>query len=134
MPISLRNKLLSALTAILLLAPEARAQTVNGIPITEIETEYIQLMATTKLLSTKVTVDIDFGQRNKAFALRDTEIRDEKNQVVTSNSIIDALNFMSTNGYEFVQAYTVNISNTVVYYYVMRKKNKYSVNHKTYTR
>ena len=49
-----------------------RAQTVNNIPISQIETEYIQIMATTKLLSTKVTVDIDFGQRNKAFALKDT--------------------------------------------------------------
>ena len=81
-------------------------------------------MATTKLLSTKVTVDIEFGQRNKAFALKDTEIRDENNQAVNFNSIIDALNSMSSNGYEFVQAYTANISNTVVYYYVMRKKKK----------
>ena len=81
-------------------------------------------MATTKLLSTKVTVDIDFGQRNKAFALKNTEIRDENNQAVNFNSIIDALNSMSANGYKFVQAHTVNISNTVVYYYVMRKKKK----------
>ena len=92
--------------------------------ISQIETEYIQIMATTKLVSTKVTVDIDFGQRNKAFALKDTEIRDENNQVVNFNSIIDALNFMSANGYEFVQAYTVNVTNTVVYYYVMRRKKK----------
>lgn len=120
----LKNKVLVALTVSFLMATGARAQTVNNIPISQIETEYIQIMATTKLLSTKVTVDIDFGQRNKAFALKDTEIRDENNQVVNFNSIIDALNFMSANGYEFVQAYTVNISNTVVYYYVMRKKKK----------
>ena len=101
------------------MATGARAQTVNNIPISQIEKEYIQIM-----VSTKVTVDIDFGQRNKAFALKDTEIRDENNQVVNFNSIIDALNFMSANGYEFVQAYTVNDTNTVVYYYVMRRKKK----------
>lgn len=120
----IKNKVLISLTVSFLMATGARAQTVNIIPISQIETEYIQIIATTKLLSTKVTVDIDFGQRNKAFALKDTEIRDGNNQVVNFNSIIDALNFMSANGYEFVQAYTVNISNTVVYYYVMRKKKK----------
>ena len=106
------------------MATGARAQTVNNIPISQIEKEDIQIMATTKLVSTKVTVDIDFGQRNKAFALKDTEIRDENNQVVNFNSIIDALNFMSANGYEFVQAYTVTDTNTAVYYYVMRRKKK----------
>lgn len=121
---SLKNMLLATLATVLSVATTARAQTVNNIPISQIDTEYIQIMATTKLLSTKVTVDIDFGQRNKAFALKDTEIRDENNQVVSFNSIIDALNFMSASGYDFVQAYTVTISNTVVYYYVMRKKKK----------
>ena len=121
---ALKSKVLVALTVSFLMATGARAQTVNNIPISQIETEYIQIMATTKLVSTKVTVDIDFGQRNKAFALKDTEIRDENNQVVNFNSIIDALNFMSANGYEFVQAYTVNVTNTVVYYYVMRRKKK----------
>ncbi len=121
---SLKNMLLATLATVLSVATTARAQTVNNIPISQIDTEYIQIMATTKLLSTKVTVDIDFGQRNKAFALKDTEIRDENNQVVSFNSIIDALNFMSASGYDFVQAYTVTISGTVVYYYLMRKKKK----------
>ena len=48
----------------------------------------------------------DFGQQDKAMVIKDTEIRDENDRPVEFNSAVDALNFMSTLGYEFVQAYT----------------------------
>ncbi|MEO6135166.1 MAG: hypothetical protein ABIP35_08440 [Ginsengibacter sp.] len=39
------------------------------------------------------------------------------------NSMTDALNFMNANGYQFVQAYGVSISNKEIeHYYLMRKK------------
>ena len=37
--------------------------------------------------------------------------------------MIDALNFMSKNGYDFVTAYAFAIGNQNVYHYLMRKKN-----------
>lgn len=51
-------------------------------------------------------------------------IRDEKNHINTSKLFIDRLTFMNVNGYESVQAYIVNIPNTVMYHYIKRKKNK----------
>jgi hypothetical protein len=38
--------------------------------------------------------------------------------------MIDALNFMTKNGYEFVQAYALVLSNQNVYHYLLRKKRK----------
>ena len=43
------------------------------------------------------------------------------------NSMMDALNFMSKNGFEFVDAYAITSSNQNVYHYLLRStKNKSS--------
>jgi hypothetical protein len=67
-------------------------------------------------------VNIDFGQVDKMFSAKDTQIKDENGRMTTFNSMIDALNFMSENGYEFVNAYAITISNQNVYHYMLRKK------------
>ena len=97
------------------------SQTVNNVPIKDIDVEYIQIVGTSRLFSTKVNIEIDFGQRNKVFNTKDTRIVDENGKNVIFNSMIDALNFMSKNGYEFVQAYAFAVDNQNVYHYLMRK-------------
>lgn len=99
----------------------AKAQTVNDIPLKDINTEYIQIVGTSKLLSTKLTIDIDFGQANKIFDGNDTQLKDGDGKRIVFNSMIDALNFMSANGYEFVQAYVISVANQNVYHYLMRR-------------
>jgi spore germination protein YaaH len=109
--------------AVLFLSPLlVYSQTVNDIPIKEINVEYIQIVGTSKLLSTKVTIEIDFGQRNKLFNFNDTAVKDENGKLLELNSMIDALNFMNKNGYEFVQAYVLTIGSQNVYHYLMRKR------------
>ena len=98
------------------------AQTVNGVPIKEIDVQYIQIVGTSKLLTTNVTINIDFGQENRIFNRRDTQIKGADGKLLSFNSMIDALNFMSANGYEFVQAYTVTSGSQNVYHYLMRKR------------
>jgi hypothetical protein len=36
--------------------------------------------------------------------------------------MVDALNFMSDNGYEFVTAYAITVGNSNVYHFLMKKK------------
>lgn len=98
------------------------SQTVNDIPIKEIDVDYIQIVGTSKLLSNKVTIEIDFGQENKYWSNKDTQVKDENGKLVVFNSMIDALNFLSNNGYEFVDAYTITVSNQNVYHYLLKKK------------
>ena len=101
------------------------AQTVNGVPLKEIDVEHIQIVGVSKMMSSKVTIHIDFGQRNKAFNNKDTEIRDENDKAVEFNSMIDALNFMSANGYEFVQAYAFALGQGPnVYHFLMKRSIK----------
>ena len=112
------------LTAFILMCTfTIKAQTVNDIPLKDIDVEYVQIVGTSKLLSTKLTIEIDFGQRTKFFSTgKETIVKDEEGKAVDFNSMIDALNFMSSNGYTFVQAYVMVIESQNVYHYLMKKK------------
>ena len=105
----------------LLFSTVAFSQTVNDIPLKEIDVEYVQIVGTSKLLSTKLTIEIDFGQRTKFFSAgKETIVKDENGQKMEFNSMIDALNFMTKNGFEFVNAYAITVSNQNVYHYLLR--------------
>ena len=98
------------------------AQTINNIPVKEIDVEYIEIIGTSKFMSNKVTVEISFGQRNKFFNMKDAMIIDSEGKPIVFNSMVDALNFMSENGYEFVTAYAFGDVNVASYRYIMRKR------------
>ena len=80
---------------------------------------YCEIVGTSKLFSTKVNISIDFGQRTKFFS--DNRMRDpETGEVMEFNSMIDALNFMGRQGWEFTQAYAVTSGNQNVYHYLLQ--------------
>lgn len=93
------------------------------IPVQAQKKEYIyaQIVGTEKFFSTKVRVSIDFGQETKFFGDRGT-IRDKDGKRRSFNSMIDALNFMGSIGWEFAQAYTITLSNQNVYHYLLKKE------------
>jgi len=100
-----------------------KAQTVNEIPIKDIDVEYVQIVGYTKLLSTKLAIQIDFGQKSKFFSYgKQTTVRDENGKTLEFNSMIDALNFMSKNGFDFVNAYVITAGNENVYHYLLRSR------------
>jgi hypothetical protein len=98
------------------------SQSVNGVQFKDIDVEYVQIVGTKKPFTQKVFIEIDFGQENKLFSNRDTRIVDEKGINLIFNSMIDALNFMNKNGYDFVTAYTVTIGDQNVYHYLLKKR------------
>jgi hypothetical protein len=99
-------------------------QTVNGVPLKDINVEYVQIVGTSRgAWGEKTKIDINFGQKLKFFTQKDTELRDENGKEFILNSMVDALNFMSENNYEFVTAYTVTVLNSNVYHFLLRKKN-----------
>lgn len=58
-----------------------------------------------KLLDTQVTINMDYGQPTKLLA--DNRMRDpETGNLLVFNSIMDAMNYMAEQGWEFVQAYS----------------------------
>ena len=85
------------------------------------EYQYCELVGTMKLFSLKVNVSVDFGEDTKWFA--DTRIKDEiTGKAASFNSMIDALNYMSTDDWEFVQAYAVTMGQQNVYHWLLKRK------------
>lgn len=80
---------------------------------------YCQIVGHANMMGTKVTVEIDYGDP-KRWA-EDTRLRDAEGKLRKFNSMIDALNYMGKQGWEFEQAYTVTMGNTNVYHYLMKK-------------
>jgi hypothetical protein len=110
--------------ALLALSATTFGQTVNGVPLKDINVEYVQIVGTSRgAWGEKTKIDINFGQKLKFFTQKDTELRDENGKEFILNSMVDALNFMSENNYEFVTAYTVTVLNSNVYHFLLRKKN-----------
>src|SRR5690554_1372370 len=68
----------------------AYSQTVNDVPIKEIDVEYIQIVGVAKMFNNQVTIQIDFGQRSKFFK-NTTQVKDEEGKPLSFNSMIDAL-------------------------------------------
>ena len=99
---------------------QLNAQTVNGIPISEIDVEYIQIKGISNPNSYKINILIDFGQEMKYYT--NGNITDDKGKKVKFNSMIEALNFMNKSGYDFVQAYGIFSASKNIDYYIMKRK------------
>lgn len=82
---------------------------------------YCELVGTEKLLSTKVKVQVDFGQKSSFWKGVDF-VRDANGKIVNFNSMVDAMNYMGSQGWEFVQAYVVTTNNQNVYHWLLKKE------------
>jgi hypothetical protein len=98
------------------------SQTINDIPIKEIDIEYIQIVGSGNFRVGKVGVRIDFGNENKYLSTKEIRIKDENGDLLEFNSMIDALNFLSKNGYEFIDSYTIPHDYNDTCYYILKKR------------
>src|SRR5947209_19509206 len=76
--------------------------------------QYCQVIATPRLLSNKVTVDIDFGEEKSIW--RDNRLKTYDGKLKKFNTIIDALNYMGKDGWIFINAYPVRVGTSEVYH------------------
>src|SRR3546814_18967054 len=98
---------LFAAASLLVVSKAAVSQTVNDIPLKDVDMEYVEIVGTSRLLSNKVTVEIDFGQRNKALVAKDARIKDASGKQMVFNAMIKAINSMGENGNEFIDSSAV---------------------------
>ena len=81
--------------------------------------QYCQVIATPKLLSNKVTVDVDFGEEKSYW--RDTRLKTDGGKLRKFNTVIDAINYMGREGWIFINAYPVRIGETEIYHFAFKK-------------
>ena len=99
----------------------SNAQSVNGVKVQDFKTEYVELLGTSRFMSNKVAISVDYGQERKFF--KNQNIKDETGRVVIFNGMIAGMNFFKKYGYEFKQAYVVTVGNQNVYHWLLEKKN-----------
>lgn len=97
----------------------ANAQEVKEV-VSEPKYLYCEIVGTASLFSTKVKIDVDYGQE-VSFWSQDRRLRDDSGKSVKFNSMVDAMNYMGTQGWEFVQAYVVTIGNQNVYHWMLKR-------------
>jgi hypothetical protein len=81
--------------------------------------QFCQVIATPRLLSNKVTIDVDFGDEKKFWS--DTRLRTWEGKVKKFNTIIDAMNFMGREGWSFINAYPVKYGDSEIFHFAFRK-------------
>ena len=82
--------------------------------------QYCQLIATPRLLSNKVTIDIDFGDEKSIW--QDNRLKTYDGRIKKFNTIIDAMNYMGRDGWVFINAYPVRMGETVIYHFAFKKQ------------
>jgi hypothetical protein len=82
--------------------------------------QYCQIIATPRLLSNKVTIDIDMGEEKSFW--RDSRLKAYDGRLKKFNTIIDALNYMGKDGWVFVNAYPVQNGTTEIFHFAFKKQ------------
>jgi len=82
--------------------------------------QYAEVVATPRLLSNKVTIDIDYGEERSIW--KDHRLKEDNGRLKKFNTVIDALNYMGKDGWTLVNAFPVLVgTNSQVYHYVFKK-------------
>lgn len=83
---------------------------------------YCEMVATGRLFSRKVTIEVDFGDEKSFW--KDNRIKDDNGRVVKFNNVTDALNYMGTNGWKLVNAFPISDGGTTskVYHFYFKKE------------
>jgi len=82
---------------------------------------FCEIVVTSDLMKMKIKIEIDFGQQRNYPP--DNLYKDSSTgKPMVFNSIVDALNFMGKDGWEFVQEYTEGDRQIGVIYHFLLKK------------
>ncbi|MEO8713037.1 MAG: hypothetical protein ABI405_12980 [Parafilimonas sp.] len=85
---------------------------------TKIE-QYCELIVTPRLLSNKVTIDVNYGEEKSFW--KDTRLKNDDGRFKKFNTVVDALNYMGKSGWIFINAYPVKMGDTEIYHFGFRK-------------
>ncbi|GHB81444.1 hypothetical protein [Persicitalea jodogahamensis] len=91
---------------------------INDMP----EVKICRLVATVKLFSSEVTAIIDYGQEIKQGGKSALLLDAATGKRREFKSLVDAINYMEANGWEFIDSFATTVSNQNLYHYHFRRK------------
>lgn len=81
--------------------------------------QYCEVIATPRLLSNRVTLEVNYGEEKSYW--RDTRLKTDDGRLKKFNTIVDALNYMGKDGWIFVNAYPVKMGDVQIYHFGFKK-------------
>jgi len=98
---------------------------INGFPLDSIQTEYIEAEICKVTFSTKVFLDIDYGQESKILYNKYNRVADAKGNYIEFKSNMNALNYLSMIGYELIETDYIRMKDDDIRVkYMLKKKVK----------
>lgn len=95
---------------------------INNMKLDSIKSEYMQIVGNAKFLSTKLNIVIDYGQWNGW--KQEYKLTDHLGKKIELTTMIDALNFMVKNGFEFVDSFVSTENGSSTYHYIIKRKDR----------
>lgn len=83
--------------------------------------KYCKVVATGRLLSNKVTIDIDYGEERSIW--KDNRVKDDNGKLKKFNTVIDAINYLGKSGWKLVNAFPVSANNAPMSITMCLKRN-----------
>jgi hypothetical protein len=84
--------------------------------------QYCSLNIMPRLLSNKVNIDVDYGNPRKLFSFKDNRVKDDNGKAKKFNTAVEALNYMSSQGWKLINAMAVTEGGGTVYRYIMKRE------------
>ncbi len=84
--------------------------------------QYCSLNVIPRVLSNKVNIDVDYGDPRKFFTFKNNMVRDDNGKAKKFNTAIEALNYMSTQGWKLVNAMALMEGGNAVYRYILKRE------------
>lgn len=123
MKVDFKNRYMKKLIVVILTAITINgySQIVNDVKIKDLDIKYCKIVGYNKsLLGQKIVVTVDYGQKYNW--IKPQVIKDHNGKALVFNSMIEALNYMDGNGWEYVNNFVVTTGQTNIYHYLLRKK------------
>lgn len=115
------KKLILTLTLFSLTSLLFSQVSVEGVNINELDINYCSMYGYNKsIIGQNIIITVDYGQKHKVF--KSQLIKDAEGKAVNFNSMIDALNFMEKNGWEYLNNTEYTTGNQVVSHFLLKRK------------
>lgn len=94
---------------------------VDGVNINSLDISYCELVGFDfGLIKTRLMINIDYGQ---SFSFgQSMNVESKKGKLIIFNSMVDALNFMEKNGWQYINQYAISNSNNKAYHILLKRK------------
>ena len=114
--------LLLALVACFVIS-DVKAQTINGVKLSDLKEEYLEISEYRKFLGEKIFVSVDYGQEKGARSnVRELVVKGDDGDYLAYSSVMSFINKMKAHGYKLFKVYALTMGENSLPRYILKRK------------